>query len=123
MVRDEVRKSIAKLGAKVDGVALVSVLTFSERQSGYLGVSRVDWPGYLPAFTTDKENAWRGEKLAEDLPRTAYVKSLLAWAQGYAELAQKGLARDINQPDLTFEASETPSTTVMDDFDPLKAVN
>ena len=36
-VRDEVRKSLAKLGAKVEGVALVSVLTFAERQLGYLG--------------------------------------------------------------------------------------
>jgi hypothetical protein len=124
-VRDEVRKSLAKLGAKVEGVALVSVLTFAERQLGYLGVTRVDWPGYLPAFASDKESAWRGEKFAEDLPRTAYVKSLMAWAQGYAELAQKGLARDINQPDLTSDGNptETLSTTVMDDFDPLRGAN
>jgi hypothetical protein len=124
-VRDEVRKSLAKLGAKVEGVGLVSVLTFAERQLGYLGVIRVDWPGYLPAFASDKENAWRGEKFAEDLERTAYVKSLLAWSHGYAELAQKGLAREISQPDLTSEGNptETLTTTVMDDFDPLKASN
>ena len=124
-VRDEVRKSLTKLGAKVDGVALISVLTFAERQSGYLGVSRVDWPGVLSLFASDKESAWRGEKLAEDQPRTAYVKSLLAWAQGYAEVAQKGLAREISQADVTSEGSpaETLSTTALDDFDPLRAAN
>ena len=124
-VRDEVRKSLTKLGAKIDGVALVSVVSFAERQSGYLGVSRVDWPGYLPAFGSDKEGAWRGEKLADDSARTAYVKSLLSWAHAYAELAQKGLTQEIDQADLTAEGHprEAPSTIVLDDFDPLRAAN
>jgi hypothetical protein len=124
-VRDELRKSLTRLGAKVDGVALVSVVSFAERQSGYLGVSRVDWPGYLPAFASDKESAWRGEKLAEDAARSAYVKALLSWAQTYAEVAQKGLGQEIDQADVTSEASprETLSTTLVDDFDPVRAVN
>ena len=122
-VRDETRKSLTGLGARVEGLALVSVLTFADRQAGYLGVRRVDWLGHLPAFASDKESSWRGEKLAEDPARTAYIRSLVAWAQGYGELAQKGLTREIGQADVTSDEPDTASASLMDDFDPVRVSN
>src|SRR3954463_6539616 len=68
-------------------------------------------------FASDKESAWRGEKLAEDLARAATL-TRLAWAQkGMPSWRRR--ARDITQSDLT--SVPRLSTTVMDHFDPLRA--
>src|SRR3982750_3383915 len=64
-------------------------------------------------FASDKESAWRGEKLDEDLARTATL-TRLAWPQkGMPSWRRR--ERDITQSDLT--SVPRLSTTVIDHFD------
>lgn len=41
----EIRNSLSRLGATLEGATLVSSLTFTETRRGYLGVVRLDWAG------------------------------------------------------------------------------
>ena len=90
----EARRSLSRLGATVKGAALVSSLTFSEAQRGYLSVVRFDWPGVWLADDLQTAGAWHAENL--DPTREAFSNQLWGWFQSYRDAASDGYVNDFS---------------------------
>lgn len=97
MATAETRSSLARLGARLEGAALVSSLTFTETRRGYLGIVRMDWPGAWLGDEPRPARAWRRENL--DAQREAFVSQLWAWSQTYRDAANIGYANDSSDDD------------------------
>jgi hypothetical protein len=93
----EIRSSLSRLGATLDGAALVSSITFTEARRGYLGVVRLDWPGVWLGDDLQPARAWRPENL--DAAREAFVGQLWAWSQTYRDAASVGYGNDFSDDD------------------------
>ena len=88
----ELQRSLVRLGAKLSGPALVSTWSYSDRQRGFLGVARHDWPG--PALGNDAQAArdWTPENQVGD--RQVFASGLWKWTQAYAAYAAAGFEND-----------------------------
>jgi len=100
-LRGELQASLASLGAVVRGAGLTSTVSFGDRSYGYLGVSRIDWPGHWLGAPADDPRAWTPEALAVAPAQRAYVDALVAWAAAYREAAREGYWRDHPGPELS----------------------
>lgn len=100
-LRGELQASLASLGAVVRGAGLTSTLSFGDRTYGYLGVSRIDWPGHWLGAPADDPRAWTPEALAVAPAQRAYVDALVAWAAAYRAAAREGYWRDHPGPELS----------------------
>lgn len=98
---EEARRNIARLGGTVGGTALVTVQTFGERRWGYLGVTRLDWPGYALGPEADRLDAWQPDEIARVPARRGFVRSLTDWAAVYRKAALEGYRRDWPDAELT----------------------
>lgn len=97
----ELKASLAALGAVVRGAGLVSTFSFGDRSYGYLGVSRIDWPGHWLGAPADDARAWTPEALAVAPAQRAYVDALAGWGAAYREAAREGYWRDHPGPELS----------------------
>ena len=117
---EETKSSLDKLGATASGAALVSTFVFSDSRSGYLGVTRIDWPGAVLGAASDRASAWRAELLEGSPSHSAYLKGLSEWALSYRTLAADGFTRRFETSDLIANAPRRPSAelSAATDFDP-----
>lgn len=102
----QVRDALGKLGATARGPALVSTLSFSERERGYYSVSRHDWPGVWLGDDAQALGDWRADVM--DAPREAFVMRLWTWFRAYRDLASDAYANDLGEVN-----------AVNGDFDPM----
>lgn len=116
----EARSSLDKLGATASGAALVSSFVFSDSKSGYLSVTRSDWPGAVLGAAADRASAWRAEAIDASPAHAAYLKSLSEWALSYQTLAADGFKRRFETGDLVANTPRRPSAELLaaTDFDP-----
>lgn len=114
------RSSLDKLGATVSGTALVSTFVFSGSRSGYLGVTRIDWPGVVLGAAADRASAWRAEALEAAPVHAGYLKGLSEWASSYRALAADGFTRRLETSDLVANKPGPASAelSAATDFDP-----
>lgn len=97
MATAEARRSLSRLGGTVRGAALVSSLTFTEAQRGYLSVVRFDWPGVWLGDDSQSARAWHAENL--DSAREAFAGQLWGWFQKYRDAASDGYVNDFSDDD------------------------
>jgi hypothetical protein len=90
----ELKKSLVRLAATVSGPAVVSTLSFSEKQRGYLGVSRFDWPGAWLGDDAQTARNWRADSL--DAGRQAFAARLWNWVQAYRPIAGDGYTNEFS---------------------------
>ena len=88
----EIQRSLARLGATVSGPALVSTWSYSERQRGFLGITRFDWPGPMLGNEAQAARDWNPENVTGD--RQVFATRLWTWAQGYVPFAMGGFEND-----------------------------
>jgi hypothetical protein len=117
---EETKTSLDKLGARVSGAALVSSFVLSDSRSGYLGVTRIDWPGTVLGAAADRASAWRTEAIEASPSHAAYLKALSEWALSYRTLAADGFTRRFETSDLVANTPRRPSAelSAATDFDP-----
>ena len=115
---DEVRRSLARIGARMSGAAVVLVLSFAERANGYLGITRMDWPALTLGAESEPAEAWYPQSLSSSPLRSAYVTALLAWAQAYRAVASDGYRRALGAADLTPGAGAIALGLAVSEFDP-----
>jgi len=89
--------ALAKLGATATGPALVSSLSFSERERGYYGVSRYDWPVVWLGDEAQNARGWRADGM--EPPREQFATRLWAWLKAYRNVASSGYENDIGGAD------------------------
>lgn len=107
---EELQESVARLGANLSGVALVTTITFAERRLGYLGITRIDWPGAVLGMTWDVAPSWRPLAIEDSTERRAYVKRLRDWTRAYRILATEGYQRRFDTADLVANAPAASTT-------------
>ena len=88
----EFQRSLARLGATVSGPALVSTWSYTEKQRGFLGITRFDWPGPMLGNDAQAARDWMAENLTGD--RQVFATRLWTWAQGYVPFAIGGFEND-----------------------------
>lgn len=117
---EQTRSSLDKLGATFSGAALVSSFVYSESRSGYLGVTRIDWPGALLGSAAERPSAWRPEAIEASASQTAYLKSLGDWNLTYRGLVLDGFTRRFESADLVANAPRRNSAELVPavDFEP-----
>lgn len=117
---EETRASLDKLGASVSGAALVSSLVITDSRSGYLSVTRIDWPGTVLGAAADRASLWRPEAVESSSAHVAYLKGLSAWVQSYRTLAADGFTRRFEASDLVANSPRRPiaELSAAADFDP-----
>jgi hypothetical protein len=120
---EETRASLDKLGATVSGAALVSSFVFSDSRSGYLGVTRIDWPGAVLGAVVERPSAWRAEAIEASPSQAAYLKNLSEWAISYRSLVLDGFTRRFETGDLVANTPRRSSAELAAavDFDPAAA--
>lgn len=115
----ETKASLARLGASVRGAGLVSTLTFGDSRLGYLGITRIDWPGTALGPAADRASAWRVPAIESAAAHQRYLKRLGDWAQAYRTLATEGFKRSFETSDLVANVPARPSPELsgLADFD------
>jgi len=88
----ELKRSLARMNATMQGPALVSTLSFSEKQRGYLGVTRYDWPGVAMGDATQQARDWN--PVGMDNAHQSYATQLWEWTKGYQHIARDGYTND-----------------------------
>lgn len=99
--RAELLASLTQLGATVSGSALVNTTSIADRNNGYLGINRIDWPGAHLGASADAASAWTAEGLAAGPDRRAYADAASSWMKGYREAARAGYLREHPGPALS----------------------
>jgi len=116
---DEFKASLARLGATVSGTGLVSTLTLGDSRFGYLGVTRIDWPGTALGAAADRVASWRAPGVDKYAAHQSYLKRLGEWSQAYRKLAADGFRRSFDSPDLVANVPARPNAELagLADFD------
>lgn len=116
----ELRDSLKSLGAVVSGAALTGSLSFGDRNHGYLGLNRVDWPGHLLGAAADNPAVWTAEGIASQPVLRAYVDALAQWLADYRSALRDGYWRDSAATELRpgGTAPAGPAPAGLTDFDP-----
>lgn len=104
-VASQVLAALGKLGGSASGPALVSTLSFSERERGYYSVSRQDWPALWLGDDAQTARDWRAD--AMEPTREVFANRQWAWFKTYRNAASSGYANDIGD-----------ASAIAADFDP-----
>jgi len=99
--RAELLASLAQLGATVSGAALVNTASMADRDNGYLGINRIDWPGSHLGASADAASAWTIDGVAAGPDRRAFVDAAATWMKSYREAARAGYLRQHPGPALS----------------------
>lgn len=106
---EELKASLGRLGARMSGAAVVSSLSFGDSRLGYLGISRLDWPGTALGAAADRATAWRAPGIEGFPAHQNYLTHLDAAWQGYRKLATDGFQRAFESPDLVPNVPARPN--------------
>lgn len=116
---DEAKRNIVRLGARIGDAGVVSSLTLAEPKRGYLGITRIDWPGAVLGAAAERASAWRGAALEGSAERQAYLKRLSEWSRAYRELASEGYERNFEGADIVANAPARPNAELV----PISAID
>jgi hypothetical protein len=105
----ELQRSLARLGAAVSGSTLVSTWSYSEKQRGYLGIARHDWPGAALGDEGQTIRDWSPENQTGE--RQVFASRLWSWSKDYGRFASEGYMNDFEDngkgpTDFAFVASK-----------------
>ena len=114
----EMKRSLDRMGARMGGLAVASILTFAEQANGYLGITRFDWPSPLLGSEGENADSWLPANVEASAPRRTYVNALLAWASSYRKLAGAGYARKLDLVDLEAGAPARQKGLALLEFSP-----
>lgn len=111
------RQALDALGAQVGGAALVSSLSYAEKVRGYLGLTRLDWPGAsLTGGAADDASLWTPAALASVPVHRAYFDKASAWLDRWRVTQRDGYLRSLDGEELTTAGSKSPAAAAMADF-------
>lgn len=95
---DELRSSLKRIGARAGGTAVVTQMYVADKRNGYMRIQRTDWPAV--ALGNTEATDWQPDAVARSEVRSAYVKELVRWVQGYRPVAIQGFHRSLDGDDL-----------------------
>jgi len=95
---DELRSSLKRIGARAGGTAIVTQMYVADRRDGYMRIQRTDWPAVALGNTEAAD--WQPDAVARSDVRSAYVKELVRWVQGYRPVAIQGFHRALDGDEL-----------------------
>lgn len=96
---DELRSSLKRVGARAGGTAVVTQMYVADRRDGYMRIQRTDWPAVTLGSNTEAAD-WQPDAVARSDVRSAYVKDLVRWVQGYRPVAIQGFHRALDGDEL-----------------------
>jgi hypothetical protein len=110
------RDTLNALGAQVSGAALVSTLSYGEKVRGYLGLTRLDWPGVTLGAAADDASLWTPTALASIPAHQAYAAKASAWLDRWRQTQRDGYLRNLDGEELTTAGAKAPAAAAMADF-------
>lgn len=111
-----IRRALDALGAQASGAALVSTLSYGEKVRGYLGSTRIDWPGQTLGGAADDPSLWTPTALAAVPAHRAYYDKAAAWLDRWRATQRDGYLRNLEGEELTPAGSKAPAAAAMADF-------
>jgi hypothetical protein len=113
--------SLNRMGARIEGFALVARIYLADDVNGMLFVERIDWPAIPLGEAAGTATDWTTEGLRSSPQRGEYLRDFVAWTTAYRAFVLEGFRRELTDPDLQpgVPVARLGSLAGVGDFDPL----
>ncbi|HXF45236.1 MAG TPA: hypothetical protein VNK91_03865 [Burkholderiaceae bacterium] len=115
--------SLSRMGARVEGFALVARIYLSDDVNGMLFVERIDWPAIALGKAAGLATDWTPEGVRSNTQHGQYLRDFVAWTTAYRAFVLEGFRRELTDPDLQpgVPVARLGSLAGVGDFDPLSS--